>query len=272
MLPVESLKFLDQLSREATDPKTLEQTDPRVKRELINGQVVETHIAPGLRQSHITDLTDLPAAAARWGAANGVAWVSADGVRLIFDDATRDEVLICDLRETALFSHVSALQEGRWIDQKDFLDFLIEVIGDNMTPTIIPIVSKIRATIGSRTTSEIGNARDKGTAEFLNEVLSEDGMCLPDTVTIRVQPFLNLPFVAEEHIKCRLKSRPQPLVFMLAPLADEINMAIASTLRNISMWLSHNLPERGIGAGDGTAGLIDPKNTQPFPVFIGTPR
>lgn len=256
MLPVESLKFLKDLSELAANATNLESVDPRVKRELVRGQIVTTPIPPAIRQHVITDLRDLPAAAQEWAFERGVCWISAERVIIKINDVDRRDFIACPLFQSALLRTLLEVARRGLMPQREFLDLLIEVLGDYITPQITSMVAMLKARTDSRQESSlgVGSGRDRGVGEFISELNADDP--LPEKVSFTADLFRDLPCETMQPIECRLKYSVQPIALGLMPLPDEVELAIARALRSIAQWLRDQLPKQ---------------DDQEFPVFIGTP-
>jgi hypothetical protein len=222
------------------------------------GKLTEHRVPPPLRKHKVESVEDLVEAAKVWGTqsdgpehgAGTVIWIDGNQVVLVPDDSDRRESITLPLTKSAVFLKLEALGKGNGVmDQATLVRLLRrELRKANEQSVILAAVRRIKWR-----SSDSGHASISHGNESLGRTIESEvsgASDIPETLTVPTNVFKN---PGEEDVQFTvgldLEIDTGNQRFLLSPMPDEIELAIAFALRSIRDRITKELPDVAVFFG-----------------------
>lgn len=208
-----------------------------------NGSLLEASVPPPLRSHEVDSVADLIAAAKRWGSDDTgfTIWISDGRVSLVIDDRDRREFVTLDLKETTAFQTVRKLCDTGRMDQTSLLRLLRrELRGANNVQSVITAVSKIKFSRSERGESNMNHGNESMGKSIEVEVVGAGDIAR--LITIPLSVYKNPgegDFSTVIALDLEIVTHEQK--FLLKPMPDEVDLALAGAMASIHKKLLEGL-------------------------------
>lgn len=214
-----------------------------------DGKIVERAIPARLRDHKVHSLDDLIGAFAKWTNDNdGVIWLAPSGVTLVLNDACRRECVEFPLVTSVLFQKVQSLMSASCcaLDQKQLLQLLRREFRDAVgAREMRAAVSRLNFKKVEQGNSSVSNGNESMGRSIEMEVCGAED--IGDQLIVRTNLWDN-PGERESvfEIPVDVEIDVDNQRFLLRPLADEVEKAIAAGIEGIRCRLEEDLPKATI--------------------------
>ena len=216
-----------------------------------NGVLIDRVVPPALRSHSVDSVADLIEAAKRWKD-DPVIWINEHGVVLVTDDKDRRESVTLPLVHSAIYNVVAKLATNGAIEQSVLVRYLRREFRKSPdAATLLAAVRKIKFKNYSDGFSTVEHGNESLGRTIENEVTGAAD--IPEMMTVPCAVFSNPGESAIEFtIGMDLEIDAKNQKFVLKPMPDELEVAVASALSGIQSRIR---------------GALDSK----VPVFFGRP-
>lgn len=212
------------------------------------GELRGLDIPPSVRGHLVETVTDLVAAAERWGK-EGVIFINSDAVTLVTDDSDRRDTVILPLRKSHAFQTLERLDKTPSLDQVQFIRLLrIDLQGAANRADLLTAVRKIKFRQSSAGESNVQHGSESLGRTIENEVSGAGN--IPEQLAVTCSVFANPGLDEIEHsVMCDLEIVATESKFRFRPLPDELADVQSAALAEIHGQLMDKLDSIGIFYG-----------------------
>ena len=218
--------------------------DPRTIVYELNGKIEQRDIPPPLRAHKVDSVGDLIAAAQRWSR-EGVIWLSAESAELVADDTDRRDRVTLPLCFSHVFQTLKSLGDhaNSRMDQVTLIRLLRREFRKSPgASTLLASVRKIKFRSAKSGYSDLQHGNESLGNTIEAEVTGADGIA--ETMLVPTNIYSN---PGEEDnvfsVTLDLEIDVEKQKFVLRPMPDEIEAAIATALDSIKTRLNDALGE-----------------------------
>lgn len=240
----EALAYIAGLATEAVKPVEILSEDPRAKRYMVGGKMmqVDAPIEPRNIDAHsLDDLTAMISGLHEDGDVP-VVYVNEGCAMAVMDHrGHRVEFVTFSLKPSDVWLSVKAMKE--WKTQKDFIRLLkIELAGCLPENALLDIVRKVKFENGVTVAQEVKKNRESLGKEITSKV--ETAVEIPDYVRLSVPVYKSLGERETYDLTCSVEIDPTRVdAFRLAPIPDAIETVQQAAVQSILERLRDSLPE-----------------------------
>jgi hypothetical protein len=207
-----------------------------------DGISVEVDIPPPPMANKVRTIADMLTAVERFGTSRSIVFHGQKSVILQLDEYCPWGTVTLPLRLSEFWRLVDSLGESNGMDQRSFLRMLRHGLRPCVPAALISAISKMEIITSGNQRSEVNPGRERGTREFAAD-LADSGE-IPDEVTLNVPVYSDQGLNTPVPIRCSLEYSlpPQPVLFHLRPLPDELERGMM-----LVQGILHSLLVDGIG-------------------------
>lgn len=159
------------------------------------------------------------------------AWVNKGTVVVqLHQSGDRREKVTLALQRSDAFKALETLGKAGQVNQRTLLDYLRTQINCPHTPDLVPLVKRLKFSVGTAGDSTVGNGRESMGKRVEAEVAGLDGSAMPELVTFEVPVYDDLfdekGEVITRPIECSFDVNTMEQSFAVKPRAGEIEKAL----------------------------------------------